>query len=166
MHAWQVVEGFGALRVPWRQFRVEGSMAPVGQWQALQRPYGATLRGGLVRRRWWRRGARHAVAASRRRRLSEVAASTTPEQLAALGRGADGFPVRLVDVAPGVDVGHFLRAWEGECAVEAPRGGGEALVRFSSEAARAAALDHLGGGIRGLFRVDRSNASAGFASKP
>lgn len=55
------------------------------------------------------------------RLLSAVAAATGPEELARLaaaqgpgGAGGGGWVIRLVDVAPGANVEHYLRAWEGE----------------------------------------------------
>ncbi len=56
------------------------------------------------------------------RLLSSVAAAAGPEELARLaaaqgpgGGGGGGWVIRLVDVAPGANVEHYLRAWEGGC---------------------------------------------------
>jgi hypothetical protein len=89
------------------------------------------------------------------RLLSRVAPTVGDEEVAALVRQAEGHPLRLADVAPTADLGYHLRRWEGGLRVEWEAGGEAAVVRFDREADRAEALDALGGGIRGLFRVDR-----------
>ena len=88
------------------------------------------------------------------RLLSRVAATVPDEEIAALVEAAAGFPVRFVNVAPTADLHYYLRRWEGAYTTEW-KGGAEATVRFAREADRTEALDAIGGGIRGLFRIDR-----------
>ncbi|KAI3426465.1 hypothetical protein D9Q98_008832 [Chlorella vulgaris] len=89
------------------------------------------------------------------RLLSRVAPTVPPEQVAELLREAEGHTLRFTDVAMSVDLSFYLRQWDGQYAVEW-QGGDAAVVRFEREQDLKAALDALGGGIRGLFRIDRS----------
>ncbi|PRW45017.1 Glucose-induced degradation 4 [Chlorella sorokiniana] len=89
------------------------------------------------------------------RLLSRVAPTVPAEEVAALLRESEGHPMRLTDIALSADVRFYLRRWEGTYALEW-QGGDAAVVRFEREQDLKDALDTLGGGIRGLFRVDRS----------
>lgn len=88
------------------------------------------------------------------RLLSRVASTVTDEELATLLRASQGFPVRFGDIAPAVDLHYYLRRWDGRFATEW-ESGTSAVVRFDDESDRTEVLDWLGGGIRGLFRIDR-----------
>eukprot|EP00887_Chlorella_sp_A99_P007429 scaffold2.g7429.t1 len=90
-----------------------------------------------------------------RRLLSRVAATVPAEEVAALLREAAGHPMRLDSVAPSVDLRYYLRRWEGGYALEW-ESSEAAVVRFARAEDLKDCLDSLGGGIRGLFRVDRS----------
>lgn len=89
------------------------------------------------------------------RLLSRVAPTVSPEEVAALLREDEGHPMRITDMALSVDIRFYLRQWEGGYTLEW-QGGDAAIVRFEKEADLKEALDVLGGGIRGLFRIDRS----------
>jgi hypothetical protein len=54
-----------------------------------------------------------------------------------------------------VDLRFYLRQWEGAYRLDW-QGGDAAVVRFERAQDLQEALDQLGGGIRGLFRVDRA----------
>lgn len=93
------------------------------------------------------------------RLLSHAAAALTDDDVAVLQAQAVGHTLRLVDVSPSANIPHHLREWEGAYSMEpssgTPDDDGCITVRFHSSAAMKAALTHLGGGIRGLFRVQR-----------
>jgi hypothetical protein len=60
------------------------------------------------------------------RLLSVMAVAIPPEELARAvagggGGAGGGWTLRLVDVAPGANVQHYLRAWEGACAAAGGR---------------------------------------------
>ena len=58
-----------------------------------------------------------------------------------------------------VDVDWFLRQWEGQYNTEW-QSGSEVVVRFTTAQALKEAHTALGGGIRGVLRVDRGYASS------
>ena len=95
------------------------------------------------------------AAALPRRLLSAVAAGVAPSEVAALLREAEGHPVRVDSIALSCDLGYYLRRWEGGYRLEW-EGGEAAVVRFERPEDRREFLDQVGGGIRGLFRVDRA----------
>ncbi len=53
----------------------------------------------------------------RRRLLSEAIGALTPEQLAQMERDAAGYPLKLIDVSPNVDVASYLSRWHGSFTV-------------------------------------------------
>jgi hypothetical protein len=57
------------------------------------------------------------VPGPRCRLLSEAADALSGEQLGQLERDANGYPVKLLDVARGFDVAGLLSAWEGSFTV-------------------------------------------------
>jgi hypothetical protein len=75
---------------------------------------------------------------------------------------ARALTLRLVDVTPGANITHHLREWAGEFTTT-PDGPHGLLVTFKTPQAHKAASDALAGGIRGLFRVDRSSTAAAAA---
>jgi len=89
------------------------------------------------------------------RLLSRVAPTVLDEEVAALLVAAQGHPIRFIDIAPTTDLHYYLRRWDGRYCTEW-KGGSEAIVRFDDAATKTEVLDAFGGGIRGLFKVDRA----------
>ena len=87
--------------------------------------------------------------------LSTTANRLTREDVEAATRSAAGYPLVLADVAPGADLDTLLQRFRGQCALEGPWDDGAAVARFRAAASLRSALDTLGGGMRGAFRVDR-----------
>lgn len=87
--------------------------------------------------------------------LSRVAASVSDAQVQAMLQAALKFPILFDEIIPTVDIHYYLRRWEGQYEVEW-KAGSTAIVRFEQESDRNEVLDTFGGGIRGLFRIDRS----------
>lgn len=87
--------------------------------------------------------------------LSRVAASVSDAQVEAMLQAALKFPVLFDQITPTLDIHYYLRRWEGQYEVEW-KGGSTVIVRFERESDRKEVLDAFGGGIRGLFRIDRS----------
>jgi len=88
------------------------------------------------------------------RLLSRVALAVTDEEIAELLHAAQGFTVKFFDIAPTTNLHYYLRRWEGKHSVEWT-GGSEAIVRFDEECDQKEMLEAFGGGIRGMFRIDR-----------
>ena len=86
--------------------------------------------------------------------LSVAAARLTRADVDRAGAQAAGYPLVLCDVAPGADLLTLLQRFQGEFALEGPWDDGAAVARFRSAVRLRAALDTLGGGMRGAFRVD------------
>lgn len=89
------------------------------------------------------------------RLLSKVAVTVTDAEIAELLHAAEGHPVRFVEIAPTANLGYYLRRWEGRYEIEW-QGGSQAIATFEREEDQKEALDSFGGGIRGLFRIDRT----------
>ena len=90
------------------------------------------------------------------RMLSHVAETTSDEEIAELLAAAEGWTLRIVNIAPACDLTYYLRRWEGRYSIEEEEGGISAvIIRFDREEDRNEALDVFGGGIRGLFLLDR-----------
>jgi hypothetical protein len=88
-------------------------------------------------------------------RLLSAVAPTVPEaEIAEMLREAEGFPLRVAEAAPSADLAYYFRRWEG--ARLDWQGADAALVRFARAADRDEALAQLGGGVRGIFRIDRA----------
>lgn len=105
-------------------------------------------------------GARRAVtvlrtpgAARPARRLSAAAASVDPRELAVALEAEKGHALRFYDVAPAADPARSLRDWQGKVRLEW-RGPDDVVAYFEDAKDRQAAKDLLGGGIRGMFRID------------
>jgi E3 ubiquitin-protein ligase ZNF598 len=88
------------------------------------------------------------------RMLSRTAALMADEEIDALLAAADGHPIRFIEVAPTCDLRNFLGRWEGRFSMEW-EGGSVAMVKFEREEDRNEAINTFGGGIRGLFLIDR-----------
>ncbi|EFJ49950.1 hypothetical protein VOLCADRAFT_120687 [Volvox carteri f. nagariensis] len=108
------------------------------------------------------------------RLLSVVAAATPAEELARLASGSGGaagggWVIKLVDVAPGTNVQHYLRAWEGDYTATPVQGSSSSLqLTFHRESSFRDCRSRLGGGIRGVFRteVEREHDGARPAAGP
>ncbi|GIL90585.1 hypothetical protein Vretifemale_18218 [Volvox reticuliferus] len=93
------------------------------------------------------------------RLLSVVAAATAPEEIARLAAGSEGasgpgWVIKLVDVAPGVDVRKHLWTWEGDYTLTPVPGSSSSLrLIFNRESSFRDCCARLGGGIRGVFRT-------------
>jgi E3 ubiquitin-protein ligase ZNF598 len=90
------------------------------------------------------------------RLLSRVAPTVSDEEIVALIQEAGGHSMRFTDVAPTTDIKYFLRRWDGGFRCEWEAGGDGVVVRFDRETDRDEALNALGGGIRGVFLIDRA----------
>lgn len=80
--------------------------------------------------------------------LDRTKAAATPQNV-----------LRLVDVTPGANLQHYLREWSGEFKLNW-EGSTTAVLTFDNPKSWKACSDVLGGGMRGVFRVDRSRNSA------
>ena len=89
------------------------------------------------------------------RLLSKVAVTVSETEIAELLHAAEGHSVRFIEIAPTADLRYYLRRWESRYQIEW-QGGTQATVTFEREDDQKEALDSFGGGIRGLFRLDRS----------
>lgn len=87
------------------------------------------------------------------RLLSTVSQSTSDDKIEELLRSAQGFSMKFIDIAPTVDIHHYLRQWESQYEVEW-EDSSSVIVRFQEEHIPKEVTNHLGGGIRGLFRID------------
>lgn len=90
------------------------------------------------------------------RLLSRVAPTVSDKEIVALIQEAGGHSMRFSDVAPTTDIKYFLRRWDGGFRCEWETRGDGVVVRFDREADRDEALSALGGGIRGVFLIDRA----------
>jgi hypothetical protein len=90
------------------------------------------------------------------RLLSRVAPTVSDKEIVALIQEAGGHSMRFTDIAPTADIKYFLRRWDGGFRCEWEAGGDGVVVRFDREADRDEALNALGGGIRGVFLIDRA----------
>ena len=91
--------------------------------------------------------------------LSSTANRLTLADVERAGNEAKGYALVLVDVEPRADLPYLLRrfAESGQLkAIEGPDERGSAVVRFTRAAGLSQALDQLGGGMRGAFRIDRT----------
>ncbi|GIL68834.1 hypothetical protein Vafri_22063 [Volvox africanus] len=93
------------------------------------------------------------------RLLSVVAAAAAPDELARLAAGSGGasgpgWVIKLVDIAPGVDVHKHLWTWDGDCTITPVQGSSSSLrLTFKRESAFRDCCARLGGGMRGVFRT-------------
>jgi E3 ubiquitin-protein ligase ZNF598 len=87
--------------------------------------------------------------------LSKMALTVSEQEISAMLEASAGFPIRFLEIAPTTDLQYYLRRWEPRFKVEW-QGGSQATVTFEKEEEMKDALDAFGGGIRGLFRIDRS----------
>ncbi|GLI68491.1 hypothetical protein VaNZ11_012933 [Volvox africanus] len=93
------------------------------------------------------------------RLLSVVAAAAVPDELARLAAGSGGvsgpgWVIKLVDIAPGVDVHKHLWTWDGDCTITPVQGSSSSLrLTFKRESAFRDCCARLGGGMRGVFRT-------------
>ncbi|KAL0033761.1 hypothetical protein WJX77_004297 [Trebouxia sp. C0004] len=94
--------------------------------------------------------------------LSEAVKRMTHEDIISLARAEHGHPMKLIDLAQDVDVEWFLKQWDGQYNTEW-QSRSEVIVRFTNPQALKEALTALGGGIRGVFRVDRGWGPSGLA---
>ncbi|KAK2077112.1 hypothetical protein QBZ16_004746 [Prototheca wickerhamii] len=91
------------------------------------------------------------------RLLSKTAAALTEEQIEAMVAAESQNTIRFTDVAMSVDLHYYLRRWEGAYKLSW-ESADTAAVRFSNPQDQQAALDSFGGGVRGLFRLERPAA--------
>lgn len=89
--------------------------------------------------------------------LSAAAKAVPTAQARQMAQDALGYLVILTDVLPGFDVEALLSRWVDSLTIEWPRGSTTCRLFFTSQTAAQEALRHLGGGIRGKFRVDPSS---------
>ncbi|KAL6777341.1 hypothetical protein ACKKBF_B21135 [Auxenochlorella protothecoides x Auxenochlorella symbiontica] len=89
------------------------------------------------------------------RPLSRVAPGVTPAELAAMEAAEADHPVRFTEVALSADLHYYLRRWEGAYRLDW-EGADVAIAQFPAAADQKEVLDAFGGGIRGLFKIDRS----------
>jgi hypothetical protein len=87
--------------------------------------------------------------------LSKMALTISEKEISEMLEAAKGFPIRFLEIAPTTDLKYYLRRWEPKFRVEW-QGGSQATVTFEQEEDMKEALDTFCGGIRGLFRIDRS----------
>ncbi|KAL4520222.1 hypothetical protein Ndes2437B_g04625 [Nannochloris sp. 'desiccata'] len=87
--------------------------------------------------------------------LSKMALTISEEEISEMLKAGAGFPIRFLEISPTTDLQYYLRRWEPKFKVEW-QGGSQATVTFEKEEDMKEALDAFGGGIRGLFRIDRS----------
>ena len=91
--------------------------------------------------------------------LSTTANRLTLADVERAGNEARGYALCLVDVEPRADLSYLLRRFAESGllkAIEGPDERGSATVRFTKAAGLREALDQLGGGMRGAFRIDRT----------
>lgn len=88
--------------------------------------------------------------------LSKVALIVSDEEIESLLKAANGYPVKFVDVAPSTDLYYYLRRWDNERWKLEWLNASEAVCTFAEERDKNDMLDSFGGGIRGIFRIDRS----------
>lgn len=91
--------------------------------------------------------------------LSTTANRLTLADVERAGNEAKGYALCLVDVEPRADLSYLLRRFAESGflkAIEGPDERGSAIVRFTKAAGLREALDQLGGGMRGAFRIDRT----------
>ncbi|MEW5300308.1 MAG: hypothetical protein WDW36_003247 [Sanguina aurantia] len=85
-----------------------------------------------------------------------VAHATGREGLSSIqGPARPIFSLKLVDLQPDVNLQFYLRTWAGDYEL-AWQSSSTALVTFNNATTFKSASDNLAGGIRGIFRVDRS----------
>lgn len=90
--------------------------------------------------------------------LSTTANRLTLADVERAEREAKGYALCLVDVEPRADLAYLLRRFAESGllkGIEGPDERGSAVVRFTRAAGLREALDQLGGGMRGAFRIDR-----------
>ena len=91
--------------------------------------------------------------------LSATANRLTLADVERAGNEAKGYALCLVDVEPRADLVYLLRRFAENGllkTIEGPDERGSAIVRFTRVAGLREALDQLGGGMRGAFRIDRT----------
>ena len=88
------------------------------------------------------------------RLLSHIAEVVSDSEISELLAAGEGHPIRFVDIVPACDITYYLRSWEGRYSVEW-EGNSAAIVRFERKEDKMEALDVFGGGIRGIFLLDR-----------
>ncbi|KAI8111744.1 hypothetical protein M9435_004243 [Picochlorum sp. BPE23] len=89
------------------------------------------------------------------RLLSSVSPTVSEEEIAKLLLAAEGFQLKFVDIAPTVDLHYFLRQFESHYTLSWPSST-TAIATFDEESVKQAVVNQLGGGIRGLFRIDHA----------
>lgn len=87
--------------------------------------------------------------------LSRVAAETSPQDLEQMTQAQPVLTLRLIDIAPGANINHYLRSWAGEYTLHWTYADA-AVLTFSSAAMLKSCSNCLAAGIRNVFRVDRS----------
>lgn len=95
--------------------------------------------------------------------LSRAAAGLTRERIEELVAEERGFELHLVDVSPAADLCRIFGRWQGECRVSGRDSQGCAMVSFFSEQRLREAVGAFGGGIRGVFLIDRQQTMMGAA---
>lgn len=91
--------------------------------------------------------------------LSTTANRLTLADVERAANEAKGYALCLVDVEPRADLTYLLRRFAEAGllkGIEGPDERGFAVVRFTRAAGLREALDQLGGGMRGAFRIDRT----------
>ena len=63
--------------------------------------------------------------------------------------------LKVLDIAPGTSLTYFLREWAGEYTLVESQDRTTATVTFTKERIMKTCLGVLGGGIRGVFRIER-----------
>eukprot|EP00798_Chlamydomonas_sp_ICE-L_P015510 gene15510-21600_t len=92
-------------------------------------------------------------------RLSAIAAATTQEMLTQMEAAldADQKVLHLIDIAPSANLNQFLREWKGDYTLD--QQGTTATVSFTKQSVFKSVSDILGGGVRGVFRIERKDAA-------
>ena len=109
--------------------------------------------------------------ASRPAILLSHAAAMPADAIAPRASDQSQFQIRIYEIGDSVSIERVLRPFDDRCqieAVETAGGGSERILRFESRAQYMEARNHLGGGLRGMFKTDYiTNAlSSGMGSAP
>ena len=91
--------------------------------------------------------------------LSTAAAATTREELVAAAAmqaaAQQQLTLRVLDISPGTNLAYFLREWSGSYTLAEAPDGASATIIFAKESTMKSCLGVLGGGVRGVFRIER-----------
>lgn len=88
--------------------------------------------------------------------LSKDAARLTQEQLDAVLTKQQSYVLHLRDVHISADLPRMFSRWSSDCSISGPDRNGDATITFQTGGVMKDAASFFGGGVRGKFKIDRS----------